>query len=900
MIKKARIKNIFRTITGTLDRFFAIAAIVALGAGFFGGLEATCPDMKNAADSYMDKYSWYDLDIVNQLGFNQDEMDLISQIEGIEKIQEAKVLDDVFLDSQKKRLTMRVFGILPEKGEPEMNGFELKQGSYPSDSGECLVQITGLYSASLPEIGDTFYLLDENSGNYRYKSVKVSGIVQGPMFFSAELEPSTKGSGSLDMALYVRKDFFTGEDFNHIYLALSGSKEMDTWSNEYKNLISDSKDKIRKKLEHEIYGRMDMLENAGRSLAGIFDAAKDADEKLYEAEKSSGGKHTQVMEILLKNGASQNLTDALKSDFEKSPEKNRTDFETAKKSVSGLIEKINGYRGNIFSVEDRNQSTGFASYKDNIEKIASLSRVFPAFFFFIALLVALTTMTRLVEEKRTEIGTLKSIGFSGAQLLGQYLLYALLSSLAGCIAGLAIGFKLFPAAVTFSYSMMYTVPLGKLPFRWEIALPVSIIAIGVILTATVAACLSETIARPAVLMSPKAPAPGKRIFLERITFIWKRLNFSRKVTLRNMFRYKKRLWMTLAGVAGCSALLVAGFGLRDSLQDIITVQYDDLSVYNVYLMLGSESSFEEDSIIKNFLNDKSAVSKWMKISGESVKIKKAGKEMSLTLYVPDDEKRMNDFMVLRTRKGHKEIPFGNGIIITEKQCEILGIKTGDIVTIENNEGISKEVKVLGESECYMYGNVYASVNEYKKLFGKEPVFNSAVCNLTDEKNNQETISSMMESPNVIYAMWIDSLLESAHKNIAAINVVVFVIIITSGFLSIIVLYNLTNINICERKREIATLLVLGYTETESRKYIFREINLLSFLGTVLGLFLGGPLHSLVVHAVEVNVIMWGRSMHPASYIYAVLVSLVFTVFVNLIMRKSVTKINMVESLKSKD
>ena len=175
-----------------------------------------------------------------------------------------------------------------------------------------------------------------------------------------------------------------------------------------------------------------------------------------------------------------------------------------------------------------------------------------------------------------------------------------------------------------------------------------------------------------------------------------------------------------------------------------------------------------------------------------------------------------------------------------------------------------------------------------------------MCNLTDEKNNQETISSMMESPNVIYAMWIDSLLESAHKNIAAINVVVFVIIITSGFLSIIVLYNLTNINICERKREIATLLVLGYTETESRKYIFREINLLSFLGTALGLFLGGPLHSLVVHAVEVNVIMWGRSMHPASYIYAVLVSLVFTVFVNLIMRKSVTKINMVESLKSKD
>ncbi len=900
MIKKTRCKNIFRLITGTMNRFLAISAIVALGAGFLGGLEATSPDMKAAADSYMDKYGWYDLDVVNQLGFNAEEIDLIAGCKNVEKIQKALVADDVFLNQQKKRLTMRIFGILPENGEPEINRFELKKGRYPEKMDECLVQMAGLYSASLPEIGDTLNLLGGGE-DYASSSLKICGIVQGPMFFSAEMEPSAKGSGSLDMALYVRADFFRDADFNHVYLTLKNASKMDTWSDGYKNYVASEKELIESKLEDRILRRFDSLENAKKDLNKIFDTASSADKKMYEAENAASEKNGKVLDILTKNGSNKNFYDSLKNDLAKSAKEDRSDFKKAGESVSDFFEKAKSFKENIFSVENRNQSTGYSSYKDNVEKIDSLSKVFPVFFFFIALLVALTTMTRLVEERRNEIGTLKSLGFSGLQLFGQYLLYAFLSSIIGCAFGLAVGFKLFPMSVTFSYSMMYTIPLGELPFRWEIALPVSAIAVSVILIATAAACIPETIARPAALMSPKAPAPGKRILLEHVHFIWNRLGFSKKVTIRNMFRYKKRLWMTLAGVAGCSALLVAGYGLRDSLNDIISVQYNELSVYNVSLLLGDEGAFEKDSLVKNILNDRTVVSEWMKVGGESVKIISGEKELAMTLYVPEDEKRIDDFMVLRTRRGHDRIVLDeNGIVITEKQCEVLGIKPGDSVLIENADGKKIETKVTAQAECYMYSNVYASPAEYKKLFGREASFNGALCNLVPQRNNQETVSALMESPNVIYAMWIDSLLASAKKNIAAINVVVFVVIATSALLSIIVLYNLTNINICERKREIATLLVLGYTEHESKKYIFREVNILSMLGTFAGLFLGGPLHALVVHAVEVNVIMWGRNVHPVSYLFAICMSVLFTFFVNLIMQKSITKINMVESLKSKD
>lgn len=940
-MKTARTKNIFRTITSTLNRFFAISAIVALGAGFLGGLEATTPDMKDAADSYMDKYNWYDLDVINYLTFTSEEISLIEKTENVDKIQKAILKDEIFLTQDKKRITARIFGVLEKNQKLEINNFELKEGRFPQNENECLIQALGQFNTNLPSLNQNLEVL-ENGKTYKSKNLKIVGIVQSPMFFSAELEPSEKGSGFLDLAIYVFPEFFINQNYNHIFLTVKNATKLNTWSEEYKSLIFKVQSKIQNELKPKVDLQIASLNDFKQNLNEIFTEAKNAEISLLNAQENAKKNHSQIIQILKSKNADENLILSLSQisenqkvqsqnqisetknlsskisenqvlENQSSEKKIRVNYENSKSQIEKLFTKVQENQNRIFSVETRNQSVGYSSYKDNIEKIASLSKVFPVFFFFIALLVALTTMTRLVEEKRVELGTLKSLGFSGAQLLGQYLLYAFLSCVLGCAFGLILGFKIFPTAVSLSYSMMYTIPLGKMPFRWNIALPVSFIAISVILVATAFACIPETISLPAALMSPKSPKPGKRIFLEKIKFIWNRLSFSQKVTMRNLFRYKKRLWMTLAGVAGCSALLVAGFGLRDSLQDIISIEFNELSLYKVLLLVDDEKTFENDSLVKNFLNDKESVSSWIKVSNENVKISNKNKKLDMQLFVPEDETKLNNFMVLRKRKGHKKILLEEGgIVITEKQSEILGVKTGDFVEIENQEGTKKTVKISGITESYLYSNAYACQKEYENLFGKKANFKLALVllnpqknpqinsQINPQKNSQEIISSLMESPNVTYAIWVDSIVKNAHKTISSIDIVVLVVIITSGLLSIIVLYNLANINICERKREIATLLVLGYTEKEAQKYIFREINILSFLGTVAGLFLGGPLHSLVVHATEVNVIMWGRSVHPLSYVYAFCVSLIFTLLVNLMMKKSITKIDMVESLKTKD
>lgn len=899
----ARLKNIFRTLKGSLNRFLAISSIVALGAGFLGGLQATSPDMKANADAYMDKYNWFDIDVDNELGFTDSQIEKIQNTAGIKNILQACVTDDVFTDSQLKRHTARVFGFLPENpSDLAMNQFEIVKGHYPQADDECLVQVISVYSSSAPEIGDTLFVSEENAQSFSSKTVKVAGIVKSPMYFSAELEPSLKGSGFLELACYVKPEFFALGTVNHVYALVDGASSLDTWSDSYKNLVASVKNDIDSELGNEVNSQIDSLLSLANQLPQMSEKARNADSLLQIAANQDLSKHSEVAKILNQSETGTLLASLLSNENTLVENSTRTPvaYSFDADQIHNLEEKVQKYKNKIYSVNDRNQNAGYAGYKDNIEKISSLSKVFPVFFFFIALLVSLTTMTRLIEEKRTELGTLKSLGFSSSSLLLQYLFYAFLFSLLGCAVGLAIGFKIFPAAVNFSYGMLYKIPGNYFPFRWDIAIPVSAIAIGVILIATAAACVSETLANPAALNAPKAPKAGKRILLEKIGFIWKKMSFSWKVTARNMFLYKRRLWMTIIGISGCSALLVAGFGLRDSLQDIISIQFTQLDTYNLTVLLDGEEAFSEDTIIRNFLEDKNTVTDYIKVSSESAVMEKNGKSIAVTYYVPENPSKTSGFVNLRTRKGHHKITLDEeGIVINEKQGELLGIKPGDSLSITIN-GISKEVKVLALAENYLYANIYSNAAVYEKITGTAPEFNSIICHLNPDADSEDTVSKLMESPSVTYAMQIDSLLDNAHRTISSINIIVIVIIITSGILSFIVLYNLSNINICERKREIATLLVLGYTEKEARQYIFREINVLSLIGIVAGLFLGGPLHSLVVHATEVNIVMWGRTVHPLSYLFAFAMSVIFTVFVNIIMRKSITDINMVESLKTKD
>jgi putative ABC transport system permease protein len=895
---KTRNKNVLRNIRDSLNRFLSIAAIVALGTGFLGGLVATTPDMEDAADKYMADAAMYDIDVQSVFGFTQDEAESLSSVDGIGNHCCANVVDAVMIEGS-QRYTARVFGYLDSTGTSSINRLSLVSGRMPEKPYECVVQSPNGYTTTLPADGDTIRFFNSPSapGGFAYPYAVVTGIVRSPLFISAESEPSMKGIGNISLAVYTMRSFYTLSTFTDIYM--TASRRLDTWTAGYDSLIAGIRREILPMEEAMTARKMDSLKAESPKVAdavryaGNVQAALDEDMNVRAAQTrrviglldACGGKNARLLASRLEK-VSEECSASKAGDRR---------FMSAAKADSLMADRLalmDKMRDKISRVNTRKDNTGYASYKSNIDKIAAMSRVFPAFFFFIAILVSLTTMTRLVEERRSETGTLKALGFSNWQLLSEYLAYAFLATILGCFVGLEICFRLFPRVISKAYGMMYIIPPVETPFRWNIALTASGIAMVGILLATLWACLSETGAVPAVLMTPKAPVAGRRILLERIGFIWKRMPFSSKVTARNLFRYKKRLYMTVFGIAGCSCLVVAAFGLRDSIYDIVDKQFNEICKYDVMMM------FDSDKVPQTV---KDACTGYMPFRNEAGRVMNGSKVQPIFLYVPEAPDSLSGFVNLRHRKSHKPIPMSDdGVVLSEKLCEQLGVGAGDSITVENGDGLKGRVKVLGGAENYVYGLTFMTPDVYTSLYGKKPVYTSAICNLKPGTDNDATLQKIMEDGSVVYTLSSRNLRDTAYKEMRSIYVVVIVLILASGILSMVVLYNLSNINICERKREIATLLVLGYTEREAERYIFTEIDILSFMGTALGLLLGAPLHSFIIRTTEVNAAMWGRTIYPMSYIYAAAISIGFTFLINLIMRKSISGINMVESMKTSD
>src|SRR5574344_1347272 len=914
-MKKIRMRNVRRNIGASMNRFLSIAAIVALGTGFLAGLVSTTPDMEDAADEYMDKVKWYDIDVKNTLGFSKEDVKKLSSVKGIDEVSCAYVTDNILVSEQNTRYTARIFGYLgsdknnnqeQQVSQGELNSFLLVSGRLPEKPDECVVQSPNGYTTTLPANGSTLVFLNNTTG-YAYRKLTVTGVVQSPMFISAESEPSLKGSGSITLGVYVQRNFYTLQSYTDVYMTVKGASKLSTWSKEYKQLVAEVALELKKITAGIVEEKVASVEEAGKMTDGALNNIQVIKNKLLLDEKYRVSQSEKLLSLLRSVGGTKNemLIENISSTAERVKTAEKNDIDALPIQTMDIIDEeislMKKEEDRLWSVDTRDNNVGYASYLSNIEKIQAMSRIFPVFFYFIAMLVSLTTMTRLVEERRNEMGVLKALGFSDGALLGEYLLYAFLATVLGSVVGLSIGFKLFPAVISNAYGMMYSLPKVATPVRWNVAIICSGIAVLCIMVATLAACLSQTIGTPASLMTAKAPSPGKRILLERISFLWKRIPFSGKVTARNIFRYKKRLYMTVAGIAGCSALLVTGFGLHDSIYDIVNKQFGEINKYDLTVMFSKEDAVDTDNKLKAFFNDASTVNESMKFSTENGYVINGDEIQPTTINVPQQPQLLSHFITLRERRSHDEIPFTNeGVVLTEKLCEQLGVKKGDKVVIQNADGVKAEATVLGGAENYVYAYVYMYPETYSSCFHKDPCYSSALCKLSEQRNNDAVVEKLMESPKVLYVLSTAQLTQTAFDTMRSINVVVIVLIIASGLLSMIVLYNLANINICERKREIATLLVLGYTEHESRRYIFREIDFLSFIGIALGLLLGVPLHGFIVKTLEVNAAMWGRTIYPLSFLYAAGISILFTFGVNIIMRKSIHDIDMVESMKIVD
>ena len=619
----------------------------------------------------------------------------------------------------------------------------------------------------------------------------------------------------------------------------------------------------------------------------------DAGRKIRDAEEELAEGQIDYEEgfIEIADGESKYLE--AKADVEK-------ELADAAKEITDAEEDLKELEMPEWYVLDRNSNISYISFSMNADKVGAIATVFPVFFYLVAALVTLTTMTRMVEKERTQIGTLKALGYTKGIIMSKYLVYCGLASISGSIAGLLMGFNILPNIIWTAYGMLYHLPALNAAFMWEYAISSSVIAVFCTMAATVNACHHTLKEKPASLMLPKAPKAGKHILLERITFIWSRMKFSYKATARNIFRYKKHFFMTVIGIAGCTALMVAGFGVNDSIKDIAHTQFEDIMRYQLRVELDTKEAF--DDILNDFLNDSSKVIGYTEVLITEGTIDQNGESFELSIISPKIGSELHGFIDLRNRKTGEAIKLDNdSVILAEKLADSLGLKKGDKIAVENADEKIAELIITDLCENYVGSYIYLTQASYANYFDTEPIANTIlVKSQFTEDLQDDAISEILLSEAVSNAEFISQIQKTYTNLLSSIGFIVIVLVIAAGALAVIVLYNLINININERNTELATLKVLGYHNNEVAGYVFRETIILSIVGTIVGLVLGTILHRFIVAVAENYNLMFGRQISPQSFILSALATLLFSLSVNLVMYGKLKKIEMVDSMKAVD
>ena len=582
-------------------------------------------------------------------------------------------------------------------------------------------------------------------------------------------------------------------------------------------------------------------------------------------------------------------------------EKQLTDARQKIADAKAEIKKIENPKWYVQTREDA--LTEYQGYGDNADRMRSIGKVFPVLFFLVAALISLTTMTRMVEEQRVQIGTMKALGYGKAAIAGKYIGYALIATLGGSIFGVLAGEKILPFIIIYAYMILYKhLPAILVPYHMSYALQASGIAVACTLIATIASCYKELAAEPAELMRPAAPKQGKRILLERIGIIWKHLNFTWKSTVRNLIRYKKRFFMTIFGIGGCMALMVVGFGLKDCIYEIVSLQYEKVQFYDAATYMSDDISEENRQQLHDYLDQNADIKETIEARMQKTDVKSASGKKTLYLMVPSDNEKIEDFLSFHSRTNKDEVYSlkKDEVILTEKMASLLNVKVGDELTIEDEDRGDQTVTVGAICENYMSHYLYLSPEKYEELYGVPAEYNTIIYSAKDGKDDQiEKIGikllSMDGVLNVSYTSSIEGRLDDMLRSL---NLVIVVLIVSAGMLAFVVLYNLNNINITERQRELATLKVLGFYDGEVASYVYRENILLTIIGSVVGMVLGNLLHRYIILTVEVEEAMFGRQIHWQSYLYSFLFTVAFSLFVNWVMFYKLKKIDMVESLKS--
>ena len=889
-------KNIIRTIWQSRGRYFAIMAIIALGVGFFAGLKVTKPGMIQTGNEYMKEYSLYDFRLLSTYGFDDEDVEELAAANHVMVAAGSYYEDFIYVNDADEESVFKANSITDG-----VNELELCEGRMPEAPNECVVDAQQFQNMEIlgKQITIDASNTEETKDSFLYDSYTVVGMVNSPLYINIERGTTSLGNGRINGFIYIPEDGFEFEYYKEVYLKCQDN--YDIYSDEYDTYIEDITPDIEAVLDEVAQNHYQrLLDEIDRS---YDEAVADAREEVMEqvrAEVTEQVKQEFYAQCAMQ-GLSEEMVDALLDEGELSlPQDTIEDLteELTDEAMEAALEDIE--KPTLDEPEtyvlDRSSNTGYMCYDNDTNIVDGVAKVFPIFFFLIAALVCSTTMTRMVDDERGQIGTYRALGYSNTSIIMKYMIYSGSSALIGCLVGFFGGCYLFPYVISEAYRMLYDFGDG-ISFYFSSGLLAICIAVSLLCSmgTTYLACKNELRCMPADLIRPKAPTAGKRILLEKISFIWKRMKFLHKVTARNVFRFKKRMFMMILGIAGCTALVLTGLGVRDSVTNLAEFQYGDIDIHDIEVTVKALKSDAVREQLEELAGD--ALKGSTELYKTSVELHLKDSVKTLYLIVAEGD-TLDGYVHFNMESGGDGYPGYGEVMLSEKIAELSGLSVGDEITLTDTDAGEVNLVISGIFQNYVWHYAYVTPETYEAYFGKDYEPNTLYVNVTDDKSAYETGAALKKLDAVMNVTVVSEVKDRVSNMMKMMDAVVALVIGSAGALAFIVLFNLSNINITERVREIATIKVLGFYSGETGAYVFRENLVLTAIGIVVGLPLGVLLHRFVMSQIQVDMVAFAVEVMPISFVYTVVIVLLFFIIVDLIMRPKIEKIDMAESLKS--
>lgn len=916
MRKKALRQSIFREIRQSKARFFSILLIILLGVCFYAGIKATGPDMIHTADAYYNENRLMDAKIMSPIGLEEEDLDLIKETKEVSQAEGGYTID---VSEANENQVVRLMSYDMEKSNA-LNQPRIETGRLPQKVDEIALDNRS-YELEKYKIGDTITFKPRDKEHLTTTTYRVVGFINSPLYIDRVSRGNTTiGKGSVDFFGLIPKENMTLDVYTDIYVIFKGTVGKTSYSSDYKKAVEQGNHSLETALADRPQKRVNQLKSDGyKKIEDGKQQLATASRQLTEGTERLESAKAQLADQQIQVSLSEKMGQVMPSEqlSELQQAENKLNLQEAKLNKERKIltdkqaqlvtkeQELTELERPEYVFMTRDNQPSYSEYEDNADRISSIATVFPVFFFMIAALICLTTMTRMVDEKRGEIGTLKALGYSNWEISQKFIVYATLASLIGSGMGLVIGFYLFPTVIFNAYGSMYNLPSVIITYYLNYSIQSVVVALLCTLLSSLIVLRVDLLSTPAVLMRPKAPKPGKRIWLERLPHIWKRLNFNQKVTARNLFRYKQRMLMTVLGIAGCMAMIITGFGLKDSIGDIVDIQFSRIWHYDATVTYNPDATLDESKQYATEKDNIKALDQQLLVSQKKVEVSKKGySEQDVIIDTPKDVTSLPQFITFADRQTKDTFTLDDkGVIINEKLSNLFDVSIGDKLDITDGDDKTYQVTVRHIAENYAMHFMYMTPAYYDKVFSEPPTYQVELLtvNTSLSSKQEETLAeTLMDTKKAINVTFTSQIGKAMDDTMGSLNIVVWVLIVSAAMLAFIVLYNLTNINISERIRELSTIKVLGFYDKEVTMYVYRENNILTLLGIGLGCLLGKWLHGFVLKTAEIDMMMFPPDIHLISYVYSALLTSFFSFVVMVVMHRRLKKVDMIEALKSNE